>query len=135
MHRGNGTTRPSNLNILDLEELIIEIHWQLARVALENLPCSDVTERYDRPHNFFYLDPPYYGIKGYRPNFEPKDFEVLAQTLAKGKGTFLISLNDHSAVRRIFGGFKVQAVSLRYSMMRKITSRGTIRGELLIYDY
>jgi len=104
-------------------------------VTLENLPCSDVIERYDRPHTFFYLDPLYYGIKGYRLNFERKDFEVLAQTLAKVKGKFLMSLNDHPEVKRIFGGFRIQTVSLRYSCMRKITGRGTTRGELLISNY
>ena len=132
MHRGKGTLRPSNLNILDLEELIIEIHWQLARVALENLPCSDVIERHDRPPTFFYLDPPHYGIKAYRLNSEPKNFEVLAQTPAKVKGRFLMSPNDHPEVKRVFGGSKVQTVSLRYSCIRKITSRGITRGELLI---
>jgi DNA adenine methylase len=76
VHPGNGTKRPSNLNILNLEESIIQIHWRLARATIENLPRGDVTERYDRPHTFFYLDPPYYGIKPYRLNFEPKDFEV-----------------------------------------------------------
>lgn len=92
-------------------------------------------ERYDRPHTFVYLDPLYYGIKGYRLNFERKDFEVLAQTLAKVKGKFLMSLNDHAEVRRIFESFKVQTVSLRYSCMRKITSRGTSCGDMLISNY
>ena len=125
---GYGTTRPSNLNTLDLEESIIEIHWRLARVTLENTPSSDVIERYDRPYTFFYLDPPYYGIKGYRLNFEPKDFEEPAQALAGVKGKFLMSLNDHKEIRRIFAAFKIEPVSLRYSCMRKITSRGTTRG-------
>jgi len=108
VHPGKGTAQPSKLNILDLEESIIQIHRRLARVTIENLPCGDVIQRYVRPQTFFYLDPPYYGIKAYRLNFEPKDFEVLAQTLAKMKGRFLMSLNDHKEVRHIFGGFKIQ---------------------------
>ena len=84
---------------------------------------------------FSTLDPPCYGIKGYRLNFEPKDFEELAQALACIKGKFLMSLNDRKEVRRIFSGFKIEPVSLRYSCMRKITSRGTTRGELLISNY
>jgi DNA adenine methylase len=71
---------------------------------------------------FSTLDPPCYGIKGYRLNFEPKDFEELAQALACIKGKFLMSLNDHKEVRRIFSGFKIEPVSLRYSCMRKINS-------------
>ena len=46
-----------------------------------------------------------------------------------------MSLNDHPEVRFIFGGFNIQMVSLRYSCMRKITSRRTTRGELLISNY
>jgi hypothetical protein len=46
-----------------------------------------------------------------------------------------MSLNDHPEVRRIFGGFKVQTASLRYSCMRKITSRRIACGELLISNH
>ena len=51
----------------------------------------DILERYDRSHTFFYLDPPYYGMKVYRLNFEPKDFEALAQALGRVKGKFIMS--------------------------------------------
>ncbi len=47
-------------------------------VIIENRPYQDVIARYDRPHTFFYLDPPYYGIKCCRFNFEPKDFDEFA---------------------------------------------------------
>ncbi len=132
---GYGTTRPANLNILDLEESIIQIHWRLARVTIENRSYSDIVERYDRSHTFFYLDPPYYGIKGYRLNFEPDDFAALAGTLAGIKGRFLMSLNDHKEVRRIFGGFRLRPVTLRYSVARDPGSRGNVGGELLISNF
>ena len=131
---GYCTTSPPRLNILDLEESIIQIHWRLARVTLENLPCSEVIERYDRTHTFFYLAPPHYGIKAYR--LEPKDFEVLAQALARVKGKFLMSLNDHPEVRGIFKHFKIQSVALKYSCMgAKSGGRAKSRGELLISNY
>ncbi len=68
------------------------------------------TRRYDRPHTFFYLDPPYYGMKVYRFNFEQGDFGRLAEMLGGLKGKFLMSLNDHKEVRRIFNGFRIQTV-------------------------
>jgi DNA adenine methylase len=132
---GYGTTRAASLNLVDLEATIIDIHWRLARVTIENLPYNDVIRRYDRPHTFFYLDPPYYGIKAYRYNFEPADFEALAATLMGLKGKFLMSLNDHKEVRRIFKAFHIAPVQLRYSCMRSPGSRGTERGELLIRNY
>ena len=74
-------------------------------------------------------------MKIYRLNFEPKDFEDLAQAPGRVKGKFLMSLNDDREVRRIFRDFKIQAVALRYSCMRKITRRSTTRGELQINNY
>ena len=56
---GYGPSHPPRLNLLDMEETIIDIHWRLARVCIENEPYQRVIERYDRPHTFFYLDPPY----------------------------------------------------------------------------
>ena len=104
-------------------------------VIIENRPYQDVIARYDRPHTFFYLDPVYYGIKCYRFNFEPKDFDEFAAVLAGIKGRFLMSLNDHKAVRRIFKNFRIQPVSLRYSCMRKPSSRARERREVLIRNY
>ena len=93
-------------------------------------------ERYDRSHTFFYLDPPHYDMKVYRLNFEPKDFEALAQALARIKGKFLMSLNDHLQVRRIFKDFKIQPVALKYSCMGATSGgRAKSRGELLISNY
>jgi DNA adenine methylase len=133
---GYGTTDRSRLNILDLEETILQIHWRLASVTIETLPYRKIVGRYDRSHTFFYLDPPYYGMKVYRLNFEPKDFDALAQALARIKGRFLMSLNDHPEVRKLFSGFKIRPVALKYSCMgAKSTGRGTTRGELLISNY
>ncbi len=105
------------------------------KVTIENQPYDKIFKRYDRPHTFFYIDPPYYGIKAYRFNFERQDFVEVAKILAGIKGKFLMSINDHKDVRRIFKGFRVQPVSVRYSCMREPGSRGRTRGELLIRNY
>ncbi len=129
---GYGTTDRSRPNILDLEVTILQIHWRLAPVTIENLPYREILGRYDRPHTFFYLDPPYYGLKVYRLNFERKDFEALARI----KGKFLISLNDQPEVRRLFRDFKGRPVALKYSCMSaKSPGCAKPRGELLISNY
>ena len=75
-------------------------------------------------------------MKVYRLNFEPKDFEALAQTLARVKGKFLMSLNDHPEVRSIFKKFKIRPVALKYICMgAKSGGRAKSRGELLINNY
>jgi len=132
---GAGTNRPRGLNLLDIEETIVQIHWRLARVTIENKPYQEVLAIYDRPHTFFYLAPPYYGIKAYRLNFEPADFETLARSLAGLKGKFLMSLNDRPEVKRIFAGFTIKPVTLKYSVSPKPSSRDSLRRELLISNY
>ena len=66
-------------------------------MTIENLPYQEIIGRYDRPHTFFYLGPPYYGFKVYRLNFERDDFERVARALRRVKGKFLMSINDHRA--------------------------------------
>ena len=41
-------------------------------------------------------------MKVYQLNFEPKDFEALAQALARIERRFLMSLKDQPGVRGIF---------------------------------
>ncbi len=132
---GYGTSRPSSLNLVDLEPAVLDIHWRLARVTIENLPYDDILGRYDRPHTFFYLDPPYYGMKVYRYNFEAADFDALAAALKGLKGRFLMSLNDHPEVRRLFSNFDIAPVSLKYSCTSPGKGRDTARRELLIRNY
>ncbi|MFQ5684818.1 MAG: hypothetical protein ACE5HC_16315 [Candidatus Binatia bacterium] len=94
------------------------------------------TGRYDHPHTFFYINPPYYGIKGFRFNFDREDFEQMSQILQRQKGKFLLSLDDHKEVRRIFKSFRIQAVLTKYSSMNaRHKGRSAPRSELLIRNY
>jgi len=46
-----------------------------------------------------------------------------------------MSLNDRPEVKRIFGGFNITPVNLKYSIMRKPGARDSLRRELLISNY
>ncbi len=99
-------------------------------------PFESEARRYDHPHTFFYLTPPYYGIKVYRFNFGQGDFGRLAEVLGGLKGKFPMSLNDHKEVRRIFKSFRIQAVPTKYSSMNaRHKGRSAPRSELLIRNY
>jgi DNA adenine methylase len=65
-----------------------------------------------------YADPPYWGCETDRGRgmFVREDFERLAAVLANLKGKFLLSLNDVSEVRRIFGAFAIETVATSYSV-------------------
>ena len=86
----------------------------------------------NRADTLFYLDPPYWGIKGYDHNFEEKDFIDLAGALTGIQGRFLMSINDTPLVREIFGRFKLEEATLKYSMGKGEGSRDKLRAELLI---
>lgn len=103
-------------NLLRLEENITDIWLRLANVQIENLSWKELITRYDKPGNFFYLDPPYYGCPDYMHNFEPEDFEDLAKHLANIGGKFMLSINDRPEVREIFKEFCYKEVSLLYTV-------------------
>lgn len=56
---GTATTSPPRLNLLRLEEELSQAHLRLSRITIENLPWHKCLTKYDRPHTFFFADPPY----------------------------------------------------------------------------
>ncbi len=118
-----------------MEERLLKIHWRMKRIFIENLHACECIKRYDRSHTFFYIDPPYYETTGYADPFGPEHFEQLRNTLNKLKGKFLLSLNDHPGIRRIFKEFDIETTTLKYSIGRTTASRGKIRNEVFIQNY
>jgi DNA adenine methylase len=115
-----------------LSELIGEAHKRLSRVQVERLPYEEVLRRFDRKTTLFYLDPPYYGVRLYRHNFEHEDFELLAQKLATISGKFVLSINDTPEIRRMFSEFNIGEIAITYSLQKKEGKRFT---ELLIKNH
>ena len=127
-----GVISPSNYIPRRIPSLIEEVHERLEAVQIESLPYERILKKYDRPETVFYLDPPYYQRFLYRHNFEDADFEVLAERLRALKGKFILSLNDHPDVRRIFSDFSIRETSLVYTSKRYAGKRFS---ELLITNY
>ena len=101
-------------------------------VQVESLPYEKVLKQYDRPTTFFYLDPPYYQRFLYKFNIEDEQFEVMATRLKELTGKFILSLNDHPDVRRIFKEFEFRTTDLAYSAQK---AKGNRYPELLIMNY
>lgn len=129
---GYGTGRKPGINPDTVRESIHEIHGRMKNVILECLPFEEVFRRYDRPHTLFYCDPPYYGLTGYGPAlpFEKADHERLAEILKGVQGQFVLSINDHLFVRKLYSWGKVRRVKVRYTISRK--KGGGPSGELLV---
>ncbi len=137
---GTSTTSPARLNLLNMEDHLLEVHWRFSRVTIENLTAIDCIKRYDRSSTFFYCDPPYYETAGYVHPFGHQDFLDLAETLRSVKGKFMVSLNEHEAVREIFRDFKIEQVKTKYSTSGTSTvagrdARAQEIKEVLIMNY
>jgi len=80
----------------------------------------------------FYLDPPYWERRLYHHNFREQDFIDLDGRLHKIKGKFLLSLDDHPQVRKLFRHWRLLPVDIAYTAQRTVGKR---YRELLITNF
>lgn len=122
---------PARFDVTRLQPVLEAIHERLAAVAIERLPWQSFIDRYDRPGTLFYLDPPYFGSEGdYGAELFGRDeFETMAERLRTIRGRFILSLNDHPEVRRIFDGFDFREEDVAYSLS---SNNGHTARELII---
>ncbi|EJL21878.1 site-specific DNA methylase [Novosphingobium sp. AP12] len=108
----------SGFDVSKVGPLLETIHERLAGVTIERLPWFDFITRYDTPETLFYLDPPYYGSEADygKELFDRSQFAAMAEKLEAAQGRFLLSLNDHAAVRETFAAFSMVEVELTYSV-------------------
>jgi len=115
--------------------MVWRIFERLERVTIENLDFEELLRRYDRPHTFFYCDPPYLvPTQPYVCKMDLAGHERLARCLAGLKGKWVLSLNDCPTARRLYRGFRIERVQVRYGISRE-KSRQQIGRELLIRNY
>ena len=131
-HYHYGVVQSPNFNPERLPTVIAKAHERLQRVQIESLPYQEILERYDRPTTCFYMDPPYWRRKLYRHNFSDQGFAHLEQRLHKIRGRFLLSLDDHPEVRKLFGGWLITPIQIVYTAQRRPKQR---YGEVLISNY
>lgn len=112
---GTSATGPARLNLSDIEERLLEVHWRMSRVTIEHLDACECIRRYDRPTTLFYLDPPYWGTAGYAVSWGEADYLRLRDLLTGIKGRFILSLNDVAKVRSTFKQFRVSRIATKYS--------------------
>ncbi len=117
-HFGTSPLNPSRFDITKLGPMLEALHERLASVTIERLRWQDFITRYDRPGTLFYLDPPYYQCEGdYGPGmFSRSEFEEMADRLGRLKGRFILSLNDHPTVRKIFASMAMEDVQTTYQV-------------------
>lgn len=131
---GADSHRSTRLNLLRLEEDLSAAHLRLAGVCIEHLHWLECVERYDRPHTFFYMDPPYWQTEGYGVSFDRVQYVAIAEQLRRIRGRAVVSLNDHPDMREIFTGFPVESVEITYTVAGEQEHRAD-RRELVIFSW
>jgi DNA adenine methylase len=129
---GTATTAPPGLNLLRLEESLSAAHLRLSQTCIERLDWAACLDRYDRPHTFFYMDPPYWQTEGYGVPFGFEQYELMAAKLRRLKGKAVVSLNDHPDIRRVFDGFQMESLEIKYTVN---ADHPTERRELVIFSW
>ena len=116
---GTATTGKARLRTEAVMQAIEKTHERLQGVVIEHLDWRECLSRYDRPHTLFYLDPPYFGVAHYGTPWELSEYEALAGEMTKLSGIAILSINDHTEMRRVFGNFEHQELSVRYTVGKK----------------
>lgn len=108
----------SRFDVTKIVPILEAIHERLASVQIERLDWREFIGRWDRPATLFYLDPPYYGNeRDYgKEMFDRGQFEAMAELLGAMRGRFIMSINDHPEIRRMFARFQIEAVPTRYTV-------------------
>ena len=131
---GTATTAPA-INLMRIEENL-SLAWQrLAGTYVENLPWLKCAQKYDRPHTFHYMDPPYWGTQGYGTGFEFEEYEQMADFMRVCTGKVMVSINDHPDIRRVFEGFRFETLGIRYSNNNQRKGKTEVSGELVIMNW
>lgn len=61
-------------------------------------------------------DPPYYGTEGYGVEFGLNQYTRMADLAKTIQGKMIISVNDIPEMRRAFSGFRIERVSIPYTV-------------------
>lgn len=109
---------------------------RLRNVQVEETDFRECIEAFDRPWTLFFCDPPYYGVQVYKYSFNEEAHEDLAKILARVKGKWLLTYNDHPRIRHLYAGFpvRVKKLPIMGSMVKDGKSR-RMWDQLIIANY
>ena len=131
---GTATTAPA-INLLRIEENLSAAWQRLSGTYVENLPWLECAERYDRPHTFHYMDPPYWQTGGYGVDFPFENYERMTDFMRRCKGKVMVSINDHPDIRRVFEGFHFETTEIRYTTTNQRQTKAEVTGELIVMNW
>jgi len=132
-----GKARQVNLGLSQLRANINAVSERLGRTLVTEIDACECIQRFDSPDTFFFIDPPYWGLRGYAVAWTDDDFRRLRDTLRGLRGKFMLTLNNTPEVRELFGEFACQPLAMRYFAANArihAGSRKQTRQELLFHN-
>ena len=111
-----------------------DIQQRLKDVVIENRAYDSVIKTYNKDGSLFYLDPPYYNAESFYDGFTLDDHLKLKDLLTTIKGWFILSYNDHPAIRDLYQGFPIRSVDRSNCLANKHGS-GRKYGEIIIKNF
>ena len=87
---------------------------ELKDVTILNTDFKSVINKYNTPHTFFYLDPPYES-KAQRDYPDYVHPEQVLNEVKKIKGKFMLSYNDSPNIRSLFSDYFIHSIKTIYS--------------------
>ncbi len=120
----------SMLPLRDTEK-VLKATDRLRNVIIENQDFKQLIRHYDKPGTFFYLDPPYYELESLYERDGIESFtahDELCEQLKTIKGKWLLSYNDHPAIREMYKDYNIEELETTYSLSGQLKRK----TELLI---
>lgn len=121
-HYGYGKTKKPSQHIF-YKNVLVELKERLKNTYVENLSFEKIIDKYDKSSTIFFVDQPYYETAGYGNTFAEKEHLLLRDKLKNIKGKFILTINDHEAVREWYKDFNIKEVKVNYSISRESKAR------------
>ncbi len=125
----------------DIDKTLQPIYLRLKNVTIENIDWLDCIKKYDskstskeKQEVLFYLDPPYIEQYGYEHGFSNEDHEKLSKTLKNIDGKFILSINNHPLVHKLYEGFYFIDKELKCTLSSNSDSVSN-RKELIVTNF
>jgi hypothetical protein len=74
------------------------------------------------------MAPPYWQTAGYGVDFPFENYERMADFMRRCKGKMMVSINDHSDIRRVFESFHFETLDIRYATTNQRQGRAQQRA-------
>lgn len=130
---GTATTSPPGPNLMRLEETLSAAHLRLSGAYIEKLDWQTCMSRYDRPHTFFFMDPPYWETEGYGVPFGIEQYERMAVVMREIKGRAILTVNDHPDMREVFAALDFERTEIQYTVGGSASTVPS--GEQILYSW